>query len=56
MNMHIEASAPAIAIIGMGCWYPGARDLRQLWENILAQRQQFRQTPNQRLPLCDWSY
>ncbi|WP_256871718.1 type I polyketide synthase [Nostoc sp. TCL26-01] len=44
----------AIAIIGMGCWYPGARNLRQLWENILARRQEFRQTPDQRLPLSEY--
>lgn len=52
--MHIEASAPAIAVIGMGCWYPGARELRQLWENILARRQQFRRSPEQRLPLSEY--
>lgn len=28
-------SAP-IAIVGMACTFPGARDLRQYWENILA--------------------
>ncbi|GAB1542179.1 hypothetical protein NUACC21_48530 [Scytonema sp. NUACC21] len=54
MDKHIEASAPAIAVIGMGCWYPGARNLRQLWENILARRQEFRQTPDRRLPLSDY--
>ncbi len=25
-----------IAIIGMSCTFPGARDIRQYWENILA--------------------
>ena len=43
-----------IAIIGMGCYYPGANDLPQLWENILARRQQFRETPDARLPLVDY--
>ena len=52
--MQIKASVPTIAIIGMGCWYPGARDLRQLWENILARRQQFRRTLDQRLPLSQY--
>lgn len=43
-----------IAIIGMGCYYPGANDLQKLWENILARRQQFRETPDARLPLVDY--
>ncbi|MDZ8187165.1 MAG: SDR family NAD(P)-dependent oxidoreductase [Nostoc sp. ChiSLP02] len=52
--MQIEISQPRIAVIGMGCWYPGARDLRQLWENILSRRRQFRESPVQRLPLADY--
>ncbi len=47
-------SNPAIAVIGMGCWYPGAHNLPQLWENILARRIQFRRIPQQRLPLSDY--
>ena len=43
-----------IAIIGMACWYPGARDPLTLWENILARRRQFRYLPKQRLPLKDY--
>jgi enediyne polyketide synthase len=43
--------ANQIAVIGMGCHYPGANTLQQLWENVLARRQQFRQMPDQRLPL-----
>ena len=43
-----------IAIVGMGCWYPGARNLKQLWENILARRRQFRRFPEQRLPLAEY--
>lgn len=43
-----------IAVIGMACWYPGARNPRQLWENILARRRQFRRLPDQRLPLDDY--
>lgn len=54
MNIQIEPSDHAIAVIGMGCWYPGARNLRQLWENILAKRQEFRRTPDQRLPLSQY--
>lgn len=43
-----------IAVIGMGCWYPGAQTLRELWENILARRRQFRRMPDHRLPLVDY--
>lgn len=50
MNFH----SSKIAVIGMGCYYPGANNLRQLWENILARRRQFRRTPDVRLPLSDY--
>lgn len=40
-----------IAVIGMSCWYPGARNLREFWENLVAKRQQFRRTLDARLPL-----
>ncbi|MBC2694120.1 MAG: type I polyketide synthase, partial [Desulfobacteraceae bacterium] len=43
-----------IAVIGMACWYPDARNPRQLWENILARRRQFRQLPDKRLPIADY--
>src|SRR5438105_14871444 len=46
--------APSVAVVGMACWYPGARDLRQFWENVLARRQQFRRFPDLRLPLTDY--
>ncbi|MDE5069649.1 MAG: beta-ketoacyl synthase N-terminal-like domain-containing protein, partial [Trichodesmium sp. St5_bin8] len=39
-----------VAVIGMGCHYPGARKLKDLWQNILSKRQQFRQIPDVRLP------
>lgn len=52
--MHTKANNSAIAVIGMGCWYPGASNLQQLWENVLARRCQFRQIPEQRLPLSDY--
>ncbi|NJR57474.1 MAG: type I polyketide synthase [Cyanobacteria bacterium CRU_2_1] len=45
---------PAIAVVGMGCYYPGASDLRTLWENILSRRRQFRQIPDERLPLSEY--
>ncbi len=44
----------AIAVVGMGCQYPGAKDIRQLWSNILAKRLQFRQIPDVRLPKSEY--
>ncbi|MFO1428675.1 MAG: SDR family NAD(P)-dependent oxidoreductase [Candidatus Competibacteraceae bacterium] len=43
-----------IAVIGMAGWYPGAQSLRQLWENVLTKRQQFREMVDCRLPLSDY--
>jgi len=43
-----------IAIIGLGCNYPGAQSPLQLWENVLGRRQQFRQMPDLRLPNSDY--
>jgi len=39
-----------IAVIGMSCWYPGARSPKELWENILSCRQSFRQFREERMP------
>ncbi len=48
--------APAIAIVGMACRYPDARDPGELWECVLAQRSAFRRIPAVRLRLEDyWS-
>jgi enediyne polyketide synthase len=53
--MNISASSPIqIAVVGMGCWYPGSSTLKDFWENVVARKQQFRQTPNKRLPLDDY--
>jgi enediyne polyketide synthase len=52
--MHAKANIPAIAVVGMGCYYPGADSLKQLWENILARRREFRQFPDQRLPVSEY--
>ena len=46
--------ARPIAVIGLSCRYPGAKDARSLWENILARRVQFRPIPDARLPLSDY--
>lgn len=50
----MQKKTSAIAVIGMACWYPGASNPQQLWENILARRRQFRRTPSDRLPLSDY--
>ena len=38
-----------IAIIGLGAFYPGARGPRQLWENVLGRRREYRRIPQERL-------
>jgi enediyne polyketide synthase len=43
-----------IAVIGIGCWYPGASSPKELWENILSRRREFREFPDIRLPLKDY--
>jgi enediyne polyketide synthase len=43
-----------IAVIGMGCWYPGSNNPLKLWEGILARRREFRLMPDCRLPLNDY--
>ena len=43
-----------IAVIGLSCYYPGAKSPLELWENILSQRRQFRRMPDVRLPIADY--
>ena len=43
-----------IAVIGIACYYPGASNTKELWENILARRVQFRRMLDQRLPLGEY--
>ncbi len=54
----LSDSAPAgnapIAIVGIGCRYPGARNPKELWANILGRRRQFRRIPDVRLPLAEY--
>lgn len=37
-----------IAIVGIGCRYPGAKSPKELWENLLAGRRYFRSMPAER--------
>ena len=48
------AKTSDIAIIGIACHYPGASNVRELWENILGRRVQFRRMLDGRLPLSDY--
>ena len=43
-----------IAIVGLGCRYPGADGPVPFWENVLARRSGFRRIPDCRLPLADY--
>lgn len=53
MESRMSATEP-VAVVGLGCRYPGASSPRQLWENILARRRQFRRMPDERLPLAEY--
>ncbi|MBD2342823.1 type I polyketide synthase [Anabaena subtropica] len=52
--MFAKANNFAVAVVGMGCHYPGSNNLKQLWENILARRREFRQFPDVRLPVSQY--
>eukprot|EP01084_Bolivina_argentea_P260736 440410_1 len=39
-----------IAVVGVGAYYPGAKNAKELWLNILSKRSQFRTIPHSRLP------
>lgn len=52
-SMLSNATTP-IAVVGIGCRYPGSQSPKQLWGNILARRREFRQFPDQRLPASDY--
>lgn len=43
-----------IAVVGIGCHYPGSHGPLQLWENILCKKKQFRRILDARLPLSDY--
>jgi len=38
----------AIAVVGIGCWYPDAPTPARLWENVLGRRRAFRRLPRER--------
>ena len=49
-----ENKSSDIAVIGISCYYPGASNPKELWENILSRRVQFRRMLDQRLPLSEY--
>lgn len=50
----MQSDATKIAIVGIGCWYPGAADPQRLWENVLSKRRQFRTMPDVRMPPAEY--
>ncbi|MBO0858051.1 MAG: SDR family NAD(P)-dependent oxidoreductase [Chloracidobacterium sp.] len=44
----------SIAIVGIACRYPDARNPLELWENVLSGRRAFRRIPAERLRLADY--
>ncbi len=54
MSKARSDSSSAIAVIGMGCVYPGAHSPEELWQNVLAGRRYFRKMPDERLPRNDY--
>lgn len=44
-----SSSGDRIAVVGISCRYPGANGPNELWENVLAKRQQFRPIPECRV-------
>ncbi|MCP4627565.1 MAG: SDR family NAD(P)-dependent oxidoreductase, partial [bacterium] len=52
--MDARQTSHLVAVIGMGCRYPGADSPLQLWTNILSRRRQFRRIPQCRLSLEDY--
>ncbi len=53
-SIRAVAADARIAVIGIGCRYPGADNPVALWENILSRRQGFRRMPDCRLRLTDY--
>jgi len=54
MNVQGSKQTCPIAVVGLGCHYPGAAELSTFWENILTKRRQFREMPDERLPLSEY--
>jgi enediyne polyketide synthase len=53
-NIISKSLNQPIAVVGVGCNYPGANTIEKLWENILSRRRQFRKFPDVRLPISEY--
>ena len=53
-ELRASQVASDIAVVGVACYYPGASNIKELWENILARRVQFRRMLDKRLPLSEY--
>ncbi|MEZ4741501.1 MAG: beta-ketoacyl synthase N-terminal-like domain-containing protein [Bdellovibrionota bacterium] len=51
----LDKNETKIAVVGLSCRYPGASNPKELWENILAGRRQFRDFPKKRLPVDQYT-
>jgi acyl transferase domain-containing protein/acyl carrier protein len=51
----VESKEP-IAIVGIGCRYPGASNVEELWENLLAGKDSIGPYPSGRFPGVDRAY
>ena len=49
-NTKSDQPITSIAVVGMGCIYPGAHSPEELWVNVLAGRRFFRKAPPERMP------
>jgi enediyne polyketide synthase len=51
LTRQVSIADDAVAVIGIGCWYPDAPTPARLWENVLARRRAFRRLPPERISL-----
>jgi acyl transferase domain-containing protein len=54
-SSSVESKEP-IAIVGIGCRYPGASNVEELWENLLAGKDSIGPYPSGRFPGVDRAY
>lgn len=50
-SSDLSTLATPVAVVGLGCSYPGGNDLAAFWRTVLARRRAFRRIPDCRLPL-----
>jgi acyl transferase domain-containing protein/NADPH:quinone reductase-like Zn-dependent oxidoreductase/NADP-dependent 3-hydroxy acid dehydrogenase YdfG len=55
-SVPADRTRAPIAIIGIGCRYPGAANVDELWQNLLAGRDSIGPYPGERFPSLDRAY